>query len=72
MAKRKVYHVTPNKGGGWKVKGEGNKRSSGNFETKTDAVQHGKKLAKSAPKGQIKIHKKDGKIIGKIHNDGMH
>ncbi len=61
-SKRKVYHVTSSSGGGWNVKKEGAKRSSGHFDKKTDAVDRGKKLAKSAPLGQLKIHKQDGRI----------
>ena len=60
--KRKVYHVTPNRKGGWDVKGEGNKRHSGHYDKKTEAVARGKQLAKSVPLGQLKIHKQDGKI----------
>lgn len=62
MVKRKVYHVTPNQDGGWNVQKEGGQRASGNFDTKHEAIQRGKDLAKSAPLGQIKIHGKDGKI----------
>jgi len=62
IAKRSTYHVTKNKGGGWGVKKAGGQRSSGNFDTKSDAVQRGKELAKKAPLGQIKIHGQDGKI----------
>ncbi len=60
--KRQVYHVTPSSKGGWDVKGEGNKKPTGHFEKKTEAVARGKELAKAAPLGQIKIHKQDGKI----------
>ncbi len=60
MAKtRKVYHVTPGSGGGWDVKAEDNKRPSGHFNTKLDAVSRGKELAKKAPHGQLMIHKQD-------------
>ncbi len=63
MAKtRKVYHVTPGSNGGWDVKAEDNKRPSGHFNTKTDAVSRGKELAKKASLGQLMIHKQDGKI----------
>ena len=62
MAKRTTYHVTKNKGGGWRVKKAGGQRSSGNFETKREAIQRGKELAKKEPLGQIKIHGQDGKI----------
>lgn len=63
MAKRKTYHVTKNtQGDGWNVKKEGAGRASGNFDTKQEAVQRGKELAKNAPLGQIKIHGQNGKI----------
>lgn len=62
MAKRQVYHITKNQGGSWDVKKEGGQRSSGNFDTKQEAVRRGKELAKNAPLGQIKIHGQDGKI----------
>ena len=62
MAKRKVYHVVPNRAGGWDVKKEGGQKASGHFDKKSEAVERGKELAKSGPLGQIKIHKKDGKI----------
>lgn len=62
MAKRKVYHVTKDSDGGWNVKKENAQRASGNFDTKNEAVQRSKELAKNAPLGQIKIHGQDGKI----------
>jgi len=62
MAKRKVYHVTKSQAGGWDVNKEGAQRASGNFDTKQEAVQRGKELAKHAPLGQIKIHGQNGKI----------
>lgn len=60
MAKRSVCHVTPDSKGGWNVKKEGGRRSSGNFDKKTDAIDRGKELAKSGSTGQLKIHKQDG------------
>jgi len=66
IAKRKVYHVVPGKGGGWNVKKEGGKNPSGHFDKKSDAVGRGKELAKSGPLGQIKIHCQDGKIPGRL------
>lgn len=59
---RKVYHVTPNPGGGWDIQKQGGKRASGHFDKKAEAVDRGKELAKSGPVGQIKIHKQDGTI----------
>ena len=70
MAKtRKVYHVTPGSKGGWDVIAEDNKRPSGNFKTKTDAVARGKELAKKAALGQLMVHKQDGSIQTQ-HNYG--
>ena len=62
MAKRQVYHVTKNQGSGWGVKKENAQRVSGKYDTKNEAIQRGKELAKNAPLGQIKIHGQDGKI----------
>jgi hypothetical protein len=60
--KRDVYHVAPNTKGGWEVQKEGNKRPSGYFTKKTDAVVRGKELAKKAKLGQVTIHKQDGTV----------
>lgn len=62
MTNRKVYHVTKNPIGGWDVKKEGGERASGHFDTKVEAVDRGKELAKSGGLGQVKIHGQDGKI----------
>lgn len=62
MAKRKTYHVTKNSGEGWDVKKEGGQISSGHFDTKDQAIDRGKELAKAGGHGQIKIHGQDGKI----------
>ena len=67
--KRDVYHVTPNSKGSWEVQKDGNKRPSGFFKKKTDAVARGKELAKKAKLGQIKIHKQDGTVQG-VHSYG--
>jgi len=62
MASRKTYHVTPNQDGGWNVKGQGASRASSTHDTKADAVDRGRELAKSQPLGQLVIHKQDGTI----------
>lgn len=59
---RKTYHVTPNHGEGWKVKAEDANKASNVLDTKAEAVQRAKELAKSQPEGQVIIHKQDGKI----------
>lgn len=62
MAKRKTYHVTPNTDGGWKVKEEKASRASSKHETKAEAVERAKELAKNQELGQVVIHKRDGTI----------
>lgn len=61
-SKKKLYHLTSNFDKGWKAKKRGASRASGNFNTKADAVERGKELAKSGTEGQIIIHKKGGKF----------
>ncbi len=62
MANRKTYHVTPKKDGGWNVKGQGASRASSTHDTKAEAVNRGREVAKSQPLGQLVIHKQDGTI----------
>jgi uncharacterized protein YdaT len=62
MTKRKIYHVTHGANGGWKVKGENASRAVSNHDTKADAINRAKELAKNQDRGQVVIHKKDGTI----------
>jgi len=63
MAKRKVYHVVPDKEkGGWKLKKEGSDKALKKFDTKNDAIFAGRQIAKNQEPSQLKIHKQDGKI----------
>lgn len=62
MPERKVYHVVPNPNGGWDVRREGSNRASAHLDTKDPAVDRATDLAKSAPLGQVIIHKGDGTI----------
>lgn len=59
---RKKYHITPNKTGGWKIKGQGSAKASKLSKTKEEAIKIGRKIAKSVQPSQLIIHKKDGKI----------
>jgi hypothetical protein len=59
MSKRKTVHVVPQKDE-WAVKVGGQTISV--HDTKAIAVDKGKDIAKSAPLGQIVIHKQDGEI----------
>ena len=62
MSKRKVVHVVPASGGNWAVKRERTNRASSIHDRKDEAIERGRELAKGAPLGQLKIHKKDGTI----------
>ena len=62
MEKRKTYHVIPGTDGCWKVKEEKASRASNSQETKAEAVERAKELAKNQGLGQVVIHKQDGTI----------
>jgi len=62
MSKRKTYHVTPNTDGGWKVKEENASRALSTNDTKADAINRAKEVAKNQGLGQVVIHKQDGTI----------
>jgi len=62
MSNRKTYHVMPKPGGGWNVKQEKAERASSSHDTKAEAVERAKELAKNQTLGQIVIHKQDGTI----------
>ena len=55
------HHVVPNPNGGWDVKKGGETRSSGNFETKQEAVDAGRKISQNQGT-EFYIHGRDGKI----------
>lgn len=58
-------HVVPNsEKGGWDIKRTGNSKSSGHFETKSDATSRARDISRNA-KDELVIHNKDGKISGK-------
>ena len=56
-----THHVVPNPNGGWSVKRGNSSRSSGNFETKSEAVHRARKISRNAST-ELKIHNKDGRI----------
>ncbi len=63
MAARTRYFVQPNKDrGGWDVKKQGGDRASAHFDTKQEAVEAGRGLARGADPAQLIIKKLDGKI----------
>jgi hypothetical protein len=60
MPDENVYDVSPGKDG-WGVERRGAQRASGRFDTKAEAVQRGRELAKGQ-KGRLVIRKQDGTI----------
>lgn len=51
--------MTPSTDGRWKVKEEKASRASSSHDTKAEAVDRAKELAKNQELGQVVIHKKD-------------
>ena len=62
MSKKNQHIVPADKG--WNVKGEGNDRATKNFETKQQAVDFGREIARNQ-KSELVIHGKNGRIQDK-------
>lgn len=58
---RTTYHVVPREEG-WAVKKEGAARATSVHDTKNEAVESGRELAKEQVPSSLVIHKKDGTI----------
>ena len=58
---RKTHHVVPNPNGGWDVKRGGAQRSSGHFNTKSEAVAVGRQISINQGTEFI-IHGSNGRI----------
>lgn len=57
----KNQHVTPNKNGGWNVKGAGNTKATLNVSTQKEAIKIATSIAKNQ-KSEVVIHNREGKI----------
>lgn len=57
----KTHHVVPDGNNGWNVKRGGAERASGNFETKSDAVDYARQVSRNQGT-ELRIHNRDGKI----------
>lgn len=57
-------HVTPHPDGGWQVKGEGNSKATVVTDTKQEAIDIARGIAKNQGT-ELVIHGKDGKIQSK-------
>ncbi len=55
MPKRTVFFVTPHKPSGWAVKKSGQKKPISTHRLKMAAVKAGKRVAKRARRGMIRI-----------------
>lgn len=62
MPERQTWHVTTHDDEGWQVQKAGGEQATSLHDTKSEAVEAAKQLAKNQPLGQIKIHKTDGTI----------
>ncbi|ENE2353954.1 MULTISPECIES: DUF2188 domain-containing protein [Serratia] len=60
MAKGKDQHVTPH-ADGWQVKGEGNSRATVVTNTKKEAIDAARVIARNQ-ESELVIHNRDGKI----------
>lgn len=60
----KNQHVVPNPDGGWDVKGEKNSKATKHTETKKEAIDFAREIAKNQ-QSELIIHNKDGKISDK-------
>ena len=56
-----IHHVVPASGGGWNVKRGGSNRSSGHYDTKTEAIKAGREISKNQ-QTELVIHGLDGRI----------
>ncbi len=59
---RVTYHVVSNHGGGWNVKKENARRASVSADTKQEAINRARELAKAQELGQVIVHRSDGLI----------
>ncbi len=60
----KNQHVTRHAGGGWQVKGAGNKRATARTATQAEAIAIARGIAKNQH-SELVIHGTDGKIRAK-------
>lgn len=56
-----TYHVSPS-GDRWEVRGDGAKRASSLHDTKKEAVDTGRSLAKKRAPSELIVHRKDGTV----------
>lgn len=57
----KNQHVVPDGNGGWNVKGEGNIKATGNFDTQAEAIKKATEIAKNQ-NSEMFLHGRNGQI----------
>ncbi len=62
MSKTNRRHVVPDSEGGWKVVKPGAKRASYRAKTQAEAEQRAKQIVANKGGGEVRIHRRDGKI----------
>jgi len=58
---RQGQHVVPNTKGGWSVRKTGAARATKSFDTKSEAIDYARNLARKQA-GEFYVHSKDGTI----------
>ncbi len=68
----KSTHVVPNKNEGWSVKTSGSDMPIATFNTKKEAISHGRQVSRMT-NSELFIHNKDGKIASRdSHGNDPH
>ncbi|MEO5931176.1 MAG: DUF2188 domain-containing protein [Candidatus Kapaibacterium sp.] len=60
----KQHHIVPNPDGGWDVRRDDSERSSGHFDTKQEAIDHGREISRNQ-ETELVIHNLDGTIASR-------
>lgn len=60
----KNQHVTPHPGGGWQIKGAGNKRATVRTDTQREAIDIAREIARNQ-ESELVIHRPNGTIRDK-------
>lgn len=62
MNRKNNRHVVPNPQGGWDVKMPNSERASSHHRTQAYAVRRAKEIVGRAGGGEVRIHRRDGRI----------
>lgn len=62
MPETYTWHVTPHEEEGWQVKRETADQATSRHDTKKQALEAAKDLARNKPTAHVAVHKRDGTI----------